>query len=121
MPPNTKAALLYIPPILALLAIWFGLLFTETSPTTQALDMLHFCVAESPNRAWVRWLLLLPALCAGLGIAHLTPLAHKQSGRAALFLAGAVLAAASWFTVSIDISVFATLPLLYAFIGAYRH
>ena len=115
---NTKAALLYIPPVLALLFIWYGMLFIGGSSLPQAIDILHFSVMQSPHHAWFRWLLVLPILCTALCLAHVSPLASKREGRIALVLAGGAVAAASWLTASIEVSVFITLPLFYALAGA---
>lgn len=120
MDANSKAALLYIPPVLALLAVWYGLLFLEVSSDSSAIHMLLFTLSEGPAPNFFRWLLVLTFACAVLGMGHASPLTRKRAGRVSLFLVGAAIAVGSWLTVSIEVSVFATLPLLYAFRGAYR-
>ena len=120
MSENSKAALLYIPPVLALLAIWYGLLFTGNLPSSSPADTLHFVLTEGPEPHWFRWILALPIFCAALGIAHMSPMSRICRGRVALLVLGAVLATASWLTVSTEISVFVTLPVVYAFLGARR-
>jgi hypothetical protein len=114
---NLKSAVLYIPPVLALLAIWYGLLFTGNTPGSSATDVLHFVLMEGPNPYWFRWLFALPILCAALGIAHISPIARQRTGQFCLLALGAALAIASWPTVSIEISVFVTIPVIYASLG----
>jgi hypothetical protein len=118
---HTKAALLYVLPVFALVGMWYLLLFTGNAPAVSALSTLAFLLTEGPMPSWFRWLLLLPAICATLGAAHLSPVTHTRSGSLCLFVLGTALSIAAWLTVSSEIAVVVSLPLLYAFLGARGH
>jgi hypothetical protein len=113
--PSTKAGALYILPAIAVLSIWWVLLFVENSPGVTPLGTLRFVLTEGPQRHWFYWLIALPILCALLTGAYWSRLTRNRSGAVGLFVVGAVVSLAAWFTVTWEIAMFATLPLLYGF------
>lgn len=117
---NSKAALLYVPPVLALLAVWYGMLFIGNASMRSAVEMLQFSLTQGPQPNWFRWIFLLPIICAALGIAHISPIVRRKMGRVILVIAGVAVAGASWLTVSTEISIFVTLPVFFAVSGALR-
>jgi len=113
-----KAALLYVLPVLALLGMWYLLLFTGTTSASSPGSTLLFLLTEGPKPNWFRWLLLLPLLCAVLAAAHVSRLTRTRSGSVLLLVIGSGLAAAAWVTVAPEIALFVSLPLVYGFLGA---
>jgi len=118
---HTKAALLYVLPVLAVLGIWYLLLFAGTPSASSPRSTLAFVLTEGAQPWWFRWLLVLPALCVALGAAHLSRVAHTRAGSLWLFVLGSALSVAAWLTVAWEIAVFVSLPLLYGFLGARAH
>jgi hypothetical protein len=112
---NVKAGWLYVLPGLAVLGIWYVLLFTANSSGTTPLSTFVFVLTEGPKPWWFAWLLLLPILCFALAVAYMTRLPKSRIGSAWLFASGVALALAAWATVSTEVALFATLPLWYGF------
>jgi hypothetical protein len=113
---NTKAALLYVLPALAVFGVWFILLFVGNSSAVTPASTLAFVLTESPSPLWFRWLLVLPVLCAALAIAYLSRLTRTRVGSIALLCCGVALAGVAWLTVSAEIALFVSLPVLYGFV-----
>lgn len=115
---QTKAALLYLLPTAAILGIWYVLLFQGSSSHSSATDTLAFVLTEGPKPLWFLWLLVLPSCFLALAASYLTPLARSHRGSRVLLAVGAALAACAWFTLSTEVSLFASLPVLYGFLVA---
>lgn len=113
--PRTLAGLLYLLPGAAILGAWWILLFVGTSPGVGGLDTLRFVLSEGPRPDWFLWFLVLPFLFFLLAAAHLSRVAAIPAAPASLFALGLALAVASWLTLSAELALFATLPLLPAF------
>lgn len=110
---NVVVAALYAFPVLAVLGIWYVLLFDADGSATPR-GILTYVLTEAPERQWFHWLLAAPVLWATVAIAHLTPVAARRTGSVALNCAGACLALVAWFTLTFSIALFASLPLMYA-------
>jgi len=117
---HRKAALLYVLPVLAVLGIWYLLLFTGNTPASSASSTFVFMVTEGAGPYWFRWLLVLPLLCVALGVAHVSPVATSRTGAVVLLALGSALAVAAWVTVAHEIALFVSLPLVYGFIAVKR-
>lgn len=113
---HTIAGLLYLLPVLAVLFVWWALIFVGVS---SPLETFRFALLDGPNPHWFWWLLVFPVICLALSIAYLSQLAVSRAGASWFFVLGAGLAAAAWLTFSSEIALFATLPLLYGF-GNFR-
>ncbi|WOB06884.1 hypothetical protein [Piscinibacter gummiphilus] len=116
--PQTKAALLYLLPAAAILAIWYVLLFKGNTQQSSATGTLGYLLTEDPNSIWFTWLLVLPAGFLALSAGYSMSLARSRRGSKALLAIGISLAVAAWLTVSTEIAVFASLPVLYGLAAA---
>ena len=115
VPSNRKAAALYVLPVLAVLGIWYVLLFTANTSGTTPRSTFIFVLTEGPRPLWFAWLLLLPLLCCALAAAYLSSAIRNRKGALSLFASGLALAAGAWATVAPEVALFVTLPLLYGF------
>jgi hypothetical protein len=113
-----KAALLYLLPTGAILGIWYVLLFQGDSSNSSATDTLAFVLTEGPEPLWFLWLLVLPSCFLALAGSYLTPLARSHAGSRVLLVVGASLAACAWFTLSTEVALLSSLPVLYGFLAA---
>jgi hypothetical protein len=116
VPPQIKAALLYLLPTVAVLAIWSVLLFIDQR--SSALDTLAFLITEGPQPLWFLWLLALPICLLALAASYASPLARSHRGSRVLLALGISLASCTWLTVSTEVAVFASIPVLYGFLAA---
>ncbi len=110
-----KTAAMYVLPVLAILGIWYFLLFVGNSSGTTPKSTFVFVLTEGPMPWWYAWLLVLPVLCCALAAAYLSGVASSSKGAVSLFGLGVALAASAWITVSPEIALFVTLPLWYSF------
>jgi len=117
---NTKAALLYLLPVVAVFGIWYALLFDARSPGATPEYVFMSVLTEGPRLLWFRWLLVLPGLCLVLAVAYLSRLSSSRIGATALLALGATLAGAAWLTVASEIALFVSLPLVYGFVVAKK-
>jgi hypothetical protein len=115
---QTKAALLYVLPAVAVAAVWYLLLFEGNAPGVTPRSTFPFVLTEGPRPLWFRWLFALPFVSLSLSLAYATRVARSRSGSVVLLLLGCAFAGASWLTVSPEVAVVATLPLVYGGIGA---
>ena len=113
-----KAALLYLLPTASILGIWYVILFKGGSSHSSATDTLAFVLTEGPQPLWFLWLLVLPACFLALAAGYLTPLARSHRGSRVLLAIGTGLAASAWFTLSMEVALFSSLPVLYGFLVA---
>jgi hypothetical protein len=111
--PQIKAALLYLLPTLAVLGVWYLLLTKGNSEQSSAIGTLTFVLTEGPMPIWFRWLLLLPVLFLGVAAGYASPLSRSRRGAQVLLGLGVLVAASAWLTVSTEVAVFASLPLVY--------
>ena len=116
--PSTKAGLLYFLPMLAVLGIWWILLFHDNPPNVTPSSTLSFVLTEGPQQLWFHWLIALPVLCLGLSAAYFSRVAKSRQGAVALLVVGIALALAAWFSVTHELALFVSLPLLYGIIHA---
>lgn len=110
---NAKAGLLYLLPALAVLLNWWILLFYDNPPNITPSSTLNFVLTEEPQRLWFRWLIVLPALCLVLSAAYFSRVAQTRRGAIALLVVGIALALAAWLSVTHELALFVSLPLLY--------
>lgn len=115
---HTKAGLLYVLPVVAVLVVWYLLLFEGTAPGVTPKGAFAFVLTEGARPWWFRWLFALPFLSLALAAAYCTRPATTRFGSALLLALGVALAIASWLTVSPEIALFTTLPLAYGVLGA---
>jgi len=111
---SAKAGLLYLLPALAVLSIWWILLRYENPPNVTPSSTLKFVLTEGAQQLWFRWLIALPALCLALSAAYFSRVAQTRRGAVALLVVGIALALAAWFSVTHEIALFVSLPLLYS-------
>ena len=116
--PQTKAALLYLLPAAAVLAIWYVLLFKANSQQSSAVGTLGYLLTGGPKPIWFIWLLALPACFLALAAGYSSSIARSHLGSRVLLAIGISLAVAAWFTVSTEIAVLASLPALYGLVAA---
>ena len=116
--PQTKAALLYLLPTAAVLAIWYALLFKGNAQQSSPASTLSHLLTQGPEPIWFIWLLALPACFLVLAVGYATSFASSHRGSQVLLGIGISLAIAAWFTVSIEVAVFASLPVLYGLAAA---
>ncbi|HWK82296.1 MAG TPA: hypothetical protein VNS61_01050 [Caldimonas sp.] len=114
---HTKAGLLYLLPAIAVLVVWYLLLFEGNVPGVTPKSTFAFVLTEGARPWWFRWLFVLPFLCFTLAAAYQSRLAALRVGSVVLLSLGVALAAATWLTVSSEIALFTTLPLAYAFLS----
>jgi hypothetical protein len=114
---HTKAGLLYLLPAVAVLVVWYLLLFEGNAPGVTPKGTFAFVLTEGARPWWFRWLFALPFLCLSLAAAYLSRLAALRVGSVMLLTLGVALAAATWLTVSSEIALFTTLPLAYALLS----
>jgi hypothetical protein len=112
-----KAALLYVLPAVAVVVVWYLILFEGDAPGVTPRSTFAFVLTDGPRPLWFRWLFALPFLSLALALAYATAIARTRAGSVLLLLLGALLAIASWLTVSAEIAILATLPLVYGFIN----
>ena len=112
---STKAGALYLLPALAVLSIWWVLLFVANSPGVTPLSTLRFVLTEGPQRHWFYWLIAMPIHFVLLAGAYWSRLTRTKGGAVGLFLVGSAVSLAAWFTVTWEVAMFATVPLLYGF------
>ena len=117
---NTKAALLYLLPVIAVFGIWYVLLFDVRSPGGTPEYVFKSALTEGPRLLWFRWLLVLPGLCLALAAAYLSRLSNSRIGAIGLLVIGVALAVAAWLTVAAEIALFVSLPLVYGFVVAKK-
>lgn len=104
--------MLYVLPVVAVLGVWCILLFVADGPATPR-NIFEYLLIEAPERHWFNWLLAAPVLWSALAAAYLTPLATRRAGNIALLGIGGSVAVAAWLTLSFEIALFASLPILY--------
>jgi len=117
---NRKAGLLYLLAVLVMLPFWYIILFVHNPPSLNPLDSFLYLLNEPPYRSHFWWLLVLPILCLSLAVAYFSRLAKARAGAFFLFGVGALLALASWLSVS-AVAIFVSLPLFYAFVNCRQH
>jgi hypothetical protein len=116
--PKTITGLLYIFPFIAILLLWYALIFLENPEPRYTLSYL---LNETPQFIWFRWLLIAPLLCLALSGAYFSYLSQLRMGAILLFLSGLVFAFVAWFTFDSSISIFISLPLLYGYKNVRQH
>jgi hypothetical protein len=116
--PSTKAGLLYLLPTLAALFIWWVLLFHDNPPNVTPSSTLSFVLTEGPQQLWFHWFIALPVLCLGLSVAYFSSVAKSRQGAVVLLVVGIALALAAWLSVTDELALFVSLPLLYGVIHA---
>jgi uncharacterized membrane protein len=117
---NSVAGLLYLLSALAVLGIWYILLFMDNPSCINPLESLRYFLTESLQSMWFRWLLILPVLCLTVSALHFSKLSQSRIGSICLFSFEVLLAIATWLTVQ-AIAIFATLPLIYSFKNMRDH
>lgn len=115
---HTKAGLLYLLPAIAVLVVWYLLLFEGSAPGVTPKGTFAFVLTEGARPWWFRWLFALPFLCLSLAAAYLPRVAALRVGAVVLLTLGVALAVATWLTVSSEIALLTTLPLAYALLNA---
>ena len=115
---HTIAALLYLPPVIAVLSVWYVLLFIGNTTSMSPMSNLQYFLFVEPKRVWFWWLLALPVSFLGLAASYVSEVATTLRGSVSLLLIGTVLAIATWLTLTHSIALFASFPLLYSFLAA---
>lgn len=110
---NTVAAILYVLPALATLGAWYVLLFVPAGGFVTPQSTLHYVLTEEPRRLWFYWFLVAPVLWIGLSLAYLTPAALRLPGAIILLGLGTPIAVAAWLTLTFELALFASLPLVH--------
>ena len=110
--PERWAAAMYGLAALAVAGIWFIMVFAANPPNVTPGDMLRAFLVDSSHRVFYWWLAVVPALCAFLAVAYLTPLVRRRRFAIVLWVAGVSLALATWFTPMPPAAFFATLAVV---------
>lgn len=117
---NAIAGLLYLLTALAVLGIWYILLFVGNPECVKPLESLRYFLMEPPQSLWFRWLLILPVLYLTFSGLHFSKLSKTRFGSIGLFAFGVLLTSATWLTVQ-TIAIFATAPLIFSFENMRDH
>ena len=113
----TKAGLLYFLPALAILGVWYEILFVGNPPGITPSGTLRALLSDDFKGPWLRWFAVLPVLCLGLAGVYLSGVPKTRKWAIILAALGTCLAAAAWLTVQPSVSVLVTLPLVYGFLS----
>jgi hypothetical protein len=114
---NKKIGICYLLPVIGILIMWYVVLLKANPPGITPKGSLIFLLTQGPRLWFFRWLLVLPTLCVLLATAYFSSIPKTRLGYSALITVGIALALAAWLTVSVDIAVCTTLPLVYSLFG----
>jgi hypothetical protein len=120
---NKATGLLYILPAVAVLGIWYILLFAGNSSAHTSIDTIAYFLSGQTNEMILsRWMLVaFPLLCIALSIAYFSRIPRIRGGAIVLFFAGVLLALVAWGTVSPGLAGLVSAPLFIAFKEVRRH
>lgn len=118
---NNSAIFLYLLAALVTLGIWYVLLFVNNPPCANPIDNLLYFLNEPPTQLVFWWLLVSPVFCLLLAAAYFSKWSQSPMGAISLFVAGAALALAAWWTTPSPVAVLASLALWYGFIVLRPH
>lgn len=118
---NGMAASFYSLAALAVLGVWYILLFVGDLPCDNVVENLLYVLNEPPAQLIFRWLLALPALCLLLASAYCSRWSRTRAGASILFAAGAALTLAAWWSGPAPAAAFMSLALWCGFLVLKPH
>ncbi len=114
---HTKAGLLYLLPVVAMLITWYIILFRDNPPGVTPWNTLAYLLTSEPRVSWFRWLTAIPFISLMFAVANFSRIVKSRSGSFIVVALGAAFALAAWITSSIDIALLTTLPLVYGILA----
>lgn len=118
--PGKIAGAMYVLPALAVVPLWYILLFVGNLPNPNYGEMLHVWFIEDPYREFFWYHAALPVICGAMAAANLFAIAPLTIAAQVLFGIGVVVALSAWFLSNIGIAIFVTLPLIYSIKTAWH-